>query len=213
MRYTCSSLMFANQGPKPGLIVVTSPGPSEGKTTLVCNLGIAMADTRRRVLLIDGDMRRPRLHSVFNLKSDTGLSDLLQGELPVEKYPINRIALKTGIPGLSVMPSGAQNINMSDLRCCQRAAALFARLRPEFDVILIDTPPMLHLLEARELARLCDGAILVVRASKTKREEAFAAQKRLREDGIPILGTILNDWDPEISRYGYYADSQSSGTA
>lgn len=207
MRYACSSLMFAGQGPKPGLIVVTSPGPGEGKTTLVCNLGITIADTRRRVLLIDGDMRRPRLQRIFNLESATGLSDLLESELSIDEYEVGSIVVETHIPGLHVMSSGAHTVNLSDVRYSQRAEALLSRLRPEFDVILIDTPPMLHLLDAREFARLCDGAILVMRASKTKRDEAFAAQKRLREDGIPILGTILNDWDPAISRYGYYSES------
>jgi succinoglycan biosynthesis transport protein ExoP len=114
--------------------------------------------------------------------------------------------VETEVPGLVVLPSGPIASNASNLLYSPRLSELLAALRNEFDTILIDTPPMLHLADARVLGQHCDSVILVVRAGKTTRDAALAALKKFEQDGTPVLGTILNDWDPTggAGRYGGY---------
>lgn len=203
-RATLASMLFANQnGKRPRVIVLTSPDASEGKTTMVTNLGIALAETNRRVLLIDGDMRKPRLHDIFELSNRWGLSDLLLEDYPIEEYPFESVVRVTKIPGLYVLPSGRCDVNISNLLYSTRMTELLWRFRLEFHTVLIDTPPMLQLSDARVLGRVGDGVILVFRAAHTSRDTALAASHRFQEDGTPVLGTILNYWDPNSGRHGY----------
>jgi capsular exopolysaccharide synthesis family protein len=110
----------------------------------------------------------------------------------------------TEMPEVSVLTSGPASENISNLLYSHRMLELLQRLRTEFDVILIDTPPMLDIADARILGRLADAAILVFRAGQTSRDTALAAKQRLTDDGIPVLGTILNAWDSKTtSSYGY----------
>ena len=204
-RSALASLWFAGQdGKRPRIIVLTSPNPREGKTTLTSNLGIALANTNRRVLLIDGDLRKPRLHSVFNVSNAWGLGNLLEDECPVEDYIFEEIVLQTGVPGLFVLPAGSGEVNVSSLRYDERLTDLLARFRLEFHAVLVDTPPMLEFSDARILGRLSDGVIMVVRAAETSRDDAAAVYRRFHEDGTPLLGSILNDWNPKTGgAYGY----------
>jgi capsular exopolysaccharide synthesis family protein len=188
--------------------VFTSAGPGEGKTTTVCNLGIALAETNRRVLLIDADMRKPRLHDVFNLPNTWGLSDLLREKAPIDTLPREALARETGIPGLFVLTSGPATVSISNLLYSSRTAELLHRFRKEYYTVLIDTPPMMQLADARILGRLADAAILVLGCGRTTRDAAKAAKQRLSADGIQVLGSILNRWDPKSASsygvYGYY---------
>jgi succinoglycan biosynthesis transport protein ExoP len=109
----------------------------------------------------------------------------------------------TQVPGLFLLPSGHIANNASNLLYSPRLAELIAECRNQFDAILIDTPPLLHLADARVVGRHCDRMILVVRAGKTTRDAAQAAIKKLQEDGTPVMGTILNDWNPGSHGYGY----------
>jgi Mrp family chromosome partitioning ATPase len=107
---------------------------------------------------------------------------------------------------LYVLPAGPGPASIATLLYSKRLSDLIDRLRGEFDVVLLDTPPMSYLFDARVLGQLADGAVLVVRAGKTTRDAALSAKERMVEDGIPILGTILNDWDSKSKhRYGYYS--------
>ena len=204
-RAALASLWFAGQnGRRPRIIVLTSPNPQEGKTILTSNLGIALANTNRRVLLIDGDLRKPRLHDVFSVSNAWGLGNLLEDDYPVEDYIFEEIVSQTGIPGLFVLPAGSGEVNVSSLRYDERLADLLARFRLEFHAVLIDTPPMLRFSDARALGRLSDGVIMVVRASETSRDDAAAVYRRFHEDGTAVLGSILNDWNPRTGGvYGY----------
>jgi len=203
-RATLTSILLSGQnGERPRVIALTSAGPSEGKTTAASNLAIALAETNRRVLLIDADMRRPRLHEVFELPNEEGLSTLLQMKEPLKGRALPAAVQETEVPGLFVLTSGPPSVHASNLMYSPRLPELLELFREEFDTVLVDTPPMLHLADARLMARYCDTVILVVRAGKTSRDTALAARQRFLEDGTPILGTILVDWSPGRNGVGY----------
>jgi capsular exopolysaccharide synthesis family protein len=203
-RTALASVWFTGQNEKrPRVFVLTSPNPSEGKTTVVSNLGISMANTNRRILLVDADIRKPRLHDIFGLDNRWGLGNLLEEDSPVEDYAFENLAFETRVPGLYVLPSGTGDKNISSLRYHDRLADVLARFRLEFHAVLIDTPPVLKFADARLMGRLSDGVILVFRASETSRDDAGMALSRFQEDQTPVLGSILNDCDPRIGRYGY----------
>jgi capsular exopolysaccharide synthesis family protein len=206
IRATMASILFSSDSHtrSPQIIVITSPSPKEGKTTILCNLGIALAEINHRVLLIDADMRIPRLHGIFDVDNSWGLSNVLQSRQPIKDFTPEQLALETGVPGLWVLPSGSLRANLSTLLYSPRLPELLARCRYDFSAILIDAPPILNVPDARILSRAADSAVLVFRAPTTTRDEATAAMMCLEEDGTPILGTILNDWDPQNSGYGNY---------
>ncbi len=213
-RVALTSLLFADKqkGP-PKAIAVSSPGPNEGKTTVACNLAISYAEINWRVLLIDGDMRRPRLHGIFGVENDKGLATLLDRNEPTEPADVASAIQQTAITNLSVMPRGKLKGTVINLLYSPRFAEVLRIARREFDVVLIDTPPMLHLPDARAIAHMTDGVVFVVRSGKTLRDTVITARERFRQDGIPVLGSILNDWNPrEIGYYGHdnYEDYRSS---
>ncbi|OLC99409.1 MAG: hypothetical protein AUH86_02560 [Acidobacteria bacterium 13_1_40CM_4_58_4] len=209
-RTTLTSILLPSQnGDCPGVVVLTSPSSGDGKTTVACNLAIAMAEIGRKVLLIDGDLRRPRLHKVFGAPNNWGLSDVLWGDTPLETLPISHLVRETEVAGLSLLPGGSCGITPTNLFYSPRMARFLKRMRKEFEMVMIDAPPMIHLADARVLGRHADGVILVMRAGQTTTESALYASQRFAEDGTRVLGTVLNSWDPKNShRYGYgsYAD-------
>jgi polysaccharide biosynthesis transport protein len=203
-RAVVTSLLCGSNGTMPRLLVVTSAGPGEGKTTVLANLGVMLAVIGRRVLLVDGDVRRHRLHELFGLHNDRGLSTLLQAEARVDG-PLDAFVQRTCVPYLSLLASGPSSACANSLHS-PHFSQLLRRLRQRYEFVLIDTPPVLQIPDARVIGQLADGVILVVRAGHTSREAAVAAHQRLVADGTRILGMILNDWDPKLSRHGYYAD-------
>lgn len=211
-RNALASILVASADRRPRIILVTSAARGEGKSMTVSNLGIGLAELNRKILLIDADMRKPRLHHIFDLANSWGLSDLLREQNTLKDSPVEALARPTLISNLWVLPSGPGTLSISSLLYSTRMGQLLERLETEFDTILIDTPPMLALADARVLGRLVDGAILVVRSGQTTRDAALEAKDRLVEDGIPVLGTILNNWDQKSkARYGnegYYYSSQ-----
>jgi succinoglycan biosynthesis transport protein ExoP len=192
------------------VFVVTSPGASEGKTTLVSQLGAALANTNRRVLLIDGDLRRPRLHRMFGVDKSWGLGNILESDRPIEDYSFREMFSSTEVQGLYVLPSGAGIGTVAGLRYQDRLTEFMSRTRLEFHAVLIDTPPMLQFVDARILGTLADAVVLVFRAGETSRDAAAVALRRLQEDGITVLGSILNDWNPKDTPYGYGAYDYSA---
>ena len=212
-RSLLTSILFSGRnGDRPKVIVLTSSSPSEGKTTVASNLGIALAEIGHRVLLIDGDMRKPRLHDLFNVSNSEGLRTLLesrQAGLPAE-LPLQ----ETKVPRLFLLPAGPATAAATNLLYSRNLADLLKRVRAEFDTVLIDSPPMLQMSDARVIGRLSDTVILVARAGKTTRDDAMALCQRLTDDSTPILGVVLNYWEPMANRrYGYkgyyYAEGYS----
>jgi succinoglycan biosynthesis transport protein ExoP len=213
-RTTLTSILLpTDDGDRPQVVVLTSPCPGDGKTTVTSNLSIAMAELGYNVLLMDGDLRRPRLHKVFGVANSRGLRDVLWADTPFETVPITHLVQETGVSGLSLLPAGScVNEIPSNLFYSPRMPRLIERLRKEFDMIMIDAPPLIHLADARVLGRSADGVILVIRAGQTTTESALFASQRFAEDGTRVLGTILNNWDPKSSqsyRYQEYGDYQS----
>ena len=204
-RTTLTSILLPTQdGDHPQVVVLTSPCPGDGKTTVACNLSIAMTEIGRKVLMIDGDLRKPRLHKVFSVANSWGLSDVLWAETPIETVPISHLVSETEVSGLCLLPAGSCGGTPTNLFYSPRMSRLLRRIRMEFDMIMIDAPPMIHLADARVLGRLADGVILVVRAGQTTTESALFASQRFAEDGTRVMGTVLNSWDPSSGRhYGY----------
>src|SRR5260370_12513553 len=142
-RTTLISILLPSQnGDCPRVVVLTSPSPGDGKTTVACNLSIAMAEIRRQVLLIDGDLRRPRLHKVFGVNNECGLSDVLWSDIPIETLPITQVVCDTQVSGLFLMPGGSRGVTPSNLLYSPRMTELLKHLPDEFDMIMIDAPPM-----------------------------------------------------------------------
>ena len=185
----------------PRVIVFTSATPAEGKTTVACNLAIALAEIGKKVLLIDADLRRPHLHQLFEVDNEVGLSNILQDDR-LDEEKLEASIKSTGSTELFLLPSGPPIGNVGKHLFVEHLPGLFARLKQSFEVVLIDAPPILQLPDAPVLGRAADGVILVVRAGQTTRETTLAAYNSLSVH-CHVLGTILNHWDPKRSQNGY----------
>jgi polysaccharide biosynthesis transport protein len=210
-RTTLASILFGfpdvrGGQPRGRALVITSREPCEGKTTVLTNLGIALAETDRRVLLIDADLRRPTLHEYFGVSSQVGLSDLLRTPHLIEAPLLKTIPQKTRVPNLWVLPSGPLAGGFPKLLYSVHLRQLLQRVRSDFDLVLIDTPPMELYPESRVLGRISDGVVIVVRANRSSRNELKSTYLRFVQDDIPILGTILNDWRIEKGEHPAYGE-------
>jgi polysaccharide biosynthesis transport protein len=197
-----SILLSRVNGVSPRVILVTSPRPKAGKTTTVANLGISLAEIGRRVLLIDGDLRRPRLGKLFGLQFATGLSDALLDE-GRGTTTLDSVIRPSTVPGLYVLPGGSEPANISRLLHSTNLDSLIEMARAEYDFVLIDSPPMMGMADARLLSRNADGVILISRAGETSPEQLGEARERLADDGTPVIGTILNGCDLRIEDPSY----------
>jgi capsular exopolysaccharide synthesis family protein len=193
-------LMYAHGTAGPLRVVLTSPGPGEGKTLVAANLGLAFAKIGRRTLLIDGDTRRGDLHRIIGGERTPGLVDFLAGTSD------GQIISLTEYPNLHFMGSGARLARAPELLAGERIKHLFHRLRDRYDVIIVDGPPMAVGADAFHLASLCGSMALVARAGKS--EKAIVERKLQALQGLPVrvLGGILNDVaSSALKGYGYYS--------
>jgi tyrosine-protein kinase Etk/Wzc len=179
-------------------LLVTSPGPGEGKSTSVANLAITMAQMGSKVLLIDSDLRRPILHSIFNIDRRVGLSNVLVGRATIEKA-----AQTTEIENLFVMPCGTLPPNPSELLGSSAMKTTLDEMKEKFDIVLFDSPPIIAVTDAAVLSSQLDGVILVIKSGQTDREAAFRASSLLKNVKTRILGALLNGVHIE-SMYGSY---------
>ena len=199
------SLLNADRAVRGKVYVISSPNSCEGKTTVTSNMGVALSKAKLRVLLIDGDLRRPSLHRAFSIPNNFGVRDILRSSATIENAPSDQMYHQTRYHNLHVMPSGTGTEDVVELLHSHRVKGLLNRLSREFDIILIDTPPMLHMADARIFAGLAQGAILVVRSGTTRHQQAAEVRDLFDHDGVPILGSILNDFDAEREgRSDYY---------
>ncbi len=179
-------------------LLITSSSPNEGKSSTLANLAITMAQAEQKVLLVDCDLHRPALHTLFNLPNETGLTNIIleqsDAQLPIQS---------TGVPGLSLLASGPLPPRPADILGSRRMQAVIERLRSEADIILFDTPPVTAVTDAAILASSIDGVLLVFQANKTRRERARQARQILEKVKANIIGVILNDAQLEKG-YGYY---------
>ena len=201
-RSALTSILLA--GEKPGtaqVLVFTSVGPSDGKTSVVSNLAIAAAQTGRKTLLVDADLRRPRIHDVFRLRRIGGITDILRSNSIVSSW--RALVQDAWVPNLSVITAGASRRSTTNAFYAGNFSSLLTAWRSEYDLVLIDTPPAMHISDARVIGAISDGVVLVARAGQTTRDELNSLQERFTEDRIRLLGCILNDWDPNHSAYSY----------
>jgi succinoglycan biosynthesis transport protein ExoP len=183
-------------------ITVSSPRPREGKTTSTIYTGTIMAQSGQRVLLVDTDLRRPRLHKSLGVSKNRGLTNLILGDATVDD-----VIKSTDIPNLYVLPCGPQPPNPAELLLTNRFKQVLAELESKFDRILLDSPPVLAVTDAVVLARLSSGVMLIAQAGKTLLDDVAYSARQFRDVDAPILGVILNDMDITDRRYGgyYYA--------
>lgn len=194
-----TNLLFMSPDKPFKRMLVTSSGPQEGKSTTVINLGVTMAQSGSRVLIIDTDMRRPRLHKAFGVPNDVGVSSLVVGEGKLDD------AIKsTEVPGLFVLPCGPVPPNPAELLHTRAFSELLDQLGEKFDKVLLDSPPVGAVADAVVLATKVDGAVMVLKAGVTHREVAIRTVRALRDVKAPIFGAVLNDVDLERSKYGDY---------
>jgi len=217
-RAAVTSLLFSLPGrAKPSLgtqaaraghaLVITSAEPMEGKTTVLSNLAIACAETNRRVLVIDADLRRPRLHDIFEVCNNKGLADIIQCAQSPGAMDLRQYTRTTNVPNLWLLPSGPGVDGVSGLLHSAALTDLLARCREAYDLVLIDSPPMMLYPDARVLGRISDGVVLVVRADRNSRDELVrTCYQVLMEDRIDILGTLLNGFRVAPSRNRAYTD-------
>jgi succinoglycan biosynthesis transport protein ExoP len=194
-----TNILFASAERRMKVLTVSSPRPREGKTTTTIYMGSIMAQGGQKILLVDTDLRRPRLHKSFGVPREPGLTSLIMGECSIEE------AIKTTeIPNLYVLPCGPLPPNPAELLLTQRFKDVLAMLEERFDRIMLDSPPLLAVTDGVILSRLSDGVVLIAQASKTSTEDARQAARLLRDVNAPILGVILNDVNLSEKRYGYY---------
>lgn len=209
-----TNIMFSAADQRSKTIVVCSANPREGKTTSVIYLGTTMAQSGQRVLLIDTDMRRPRLHASLGLPRQPGLSNLILGD---ENY--DALIKPTEVPNLFVLPCGPLPPNPAELVMTKRFETVLAELGERFDRIILDSPPIGAVTDAVVLSRRTDGVILVVRASKTMRDELKRSASQVRDVGGSIFGVIVNEFNTSdrgayyYSYYGTYGTSEGSEAA
>jgi capsular exopolysaccharide synthesis family protein len=189
------------------MILITSPGPAEGKTTVVQNLGIALAESGRKVLLVDADFRRPHLHRKFSLPNEWGLIDVLCENRPLNEYTPEQMGVFTGFPGLSILPNRVTHHNISKALYSPRLRMILDTLVEKYDMVIVDAPPILSVADTRIVASLTDALILVLRSGVTQRDAAMETYQLIQEDGLTLLGTVLTDYDlTSDRRRQYYYD-------
>jgi capsular exopolysaccharide synthesis family protein len=210
-----TNIMFMSPDTPPRRLVVTSASPSEGKTTVACCIAVAMSQTGQRVLLIDCDLRRPRLHRIFGRTNEVGVSNAI-----LDRSILDHADLRTEVPNLDVLPSGPLAPSPAELVQSDRFGELIEELSKRYDRLILDSPPVVPVTDAAILAHHVDGTVLVVRAFETKRELAKQAARILNDVGGRILGTVLNAVDLNRKEYisyyyynQYYGSGQTEGTA
>ncbi|HUR05451.1 MAG TPA: polysaccharide biosynthesis tyrosine autokinase [Nonomuraea sp.] len=198
-----TSLIWSDGGEALKSLVVTSATPGEGKTLTAANLAVTLAYDGLRVLLVDCDIRRPRVHGMFRLPRAPGLMEMLTTAAKPGAAPTQMIR-ETGITGLSVLTCGALPSNAANLLSGTRMRILLQELREQFDMIVLDTPPVLATADAGIVASLTDGVLLVVRAGATDRNAAQRACQHLANVGARVVGTVLNDPGGQVAKEGDY---------
>lgn len=201
-----TNILFSTADRPMSTLTISSPKPREGKTTTTIYLGTTMAQSGQRVLIVDTDMRRPRLHKSMGVSRERGLTNLILGDAAVEDC-----IKTTDIPNLYVLPCGPQPPNPAELLLTNRFKEVMADLESRYDRILLDSPPLLAVTDAVVLARLSDGVVMVAQAGKTLIDDAAQATRQLKDVDAAILGVILNDIDLHDRKYGYYYSAYRYG--
>jgi len=182
-----TNLLYAYVDSSPRVIVVTSPGRGDGKTTTCANLGVALSQVNSNVLIVDCDLRQPTMHKVFALRNVYGLVNVLVGEYDLQE------ACHEPLPGLKVLTAGPVPPAPTELLSSQQFAEFVERARRQFEYVLIDVPPFQLVSDPIVVARLGDGALLVLDAQKTRKVTVRQGVRNLEAVGAKVLGTVMNN--------------------
>jgi polysaccharide biosynthesis transport protein len=193
-----TNILFMSPDHPPRTIVVTSPSPQEGKTTTAANLAVTLAESGARVLVIDTDMRRPRLHQSFGVPNQSGVSTAIVGNSTLDE-----VIKRTEVPNLDVLPCGPVPPNPSELLHTARFAQLVRECASRYDRVVLDSPPTSAVTDPAVLGNLCDGVLLIVKGGQTTRESAVLARRQLHSANAKLLGVIINEVDFSNAAYGY----------
>jgi capsular exopolysaccharide synthesis family protein len=194
-----TNLTFAALDKPIETLVVTSAASGAGKSTVLANLAVTMAQGERRIILVDADLRRPGLHEVFGVMNERGLTTMIVEEAVLEAPPL----VDVGVDNLWLVPSGPLPPNPADLLGSRKMEQAIAALKARADVVLFDAPPVISVTDAVVLGTKVDGVLLVVSAGRSRRDHAERARELLERVHVRIVGAVLNDAPRGITLGGY----------
>ena len=196
-----TNLYFSSLDRALETLVVTSAAPGEGKSTTLSNLAVTLAQGEKRTILVDADLRRPTLHTLFDVSNGRGLTTMAVDDSALADPPL----LATGIENLRLLSSGPLPPNPAEILGSRRMDEIIAALKARADIVLFDAPPIIVVTDAAVLGTKVDGVLLVISAGKTRREHALRAKELLERVKIRLVGAVLNNAPPDKSIGGYYA--------
>lgn len=194
-----NNIRYNNPDHPQKVLVITSAAKAEGKTTCTANLGVTIAESGKRVLLVDADFRRPRLHRMFGISKEPGISGYLFEEMKLENAIV-----QTLVPGLDLLPAGKQPTSPGRAANSERMREMIVNIADQYDFVLIDSPPFGVITDAAPLIKLSDGVLCMSRFNRTTTPEINQLFENLTNIRAEIVGTVLMDYDPEIAS-GYYS--------
>lgn len=194
-----TNIQFAAVGNEMRSIMITSPDPEEGKTTIISNLAVVLGQQGKKVLVMGADLRKPTLQNVFRVHNTKGLTNVLSGQSSFADC-----VQETVVDNVYVISAGPIPPNPAELLATERMDEVLLEAYELFDIVLVDTPPVLVITDAQILANKCDGVILVIRSEQTEKERALKSKQALEQASGKLLGVILNDKKTDKEMYGYY---------
>ena len=194
-----TNLTFAALDKPLETLLVTSAAPGDGKSVVLANLAVTMAQGERRVVLVDADLRRPHLHEIFGLPNDRGLTTMIVEAAALDDPPL----IKSDVDNLWLVPSGPLPPNPADILGSRRMEEAIASLKSRADVILFDAPPVVAVTDGAVLGAKVDGVLLVVRAGHTRRDHVQQARELLERVHVRVVGAVLSNAPRDVSLGGY----------
>lgn len=195
-----TNLIFSSINEPLQTLVVTSPAPEEGKSTALANLAVTLAQSGKRTIVVDCDLRRPAQHTIWEIEQQPGLTSMMLEDMDTP------LLVNVGVENLRVLPSGPLPPNPADLLGSPRMDAIVERVKKEADFILFDAPPVIAVTDATLLAAKLDGVLLVIRAGRTRREHAEQAGDLLRRVNVRIVGAVLTNAQVDTRVGTYYGE-------
>lgn len=194
-----TNIQFSSFQKEMKSIMVTSPDSSEGKSTTAANLAIVFAQQGKKVLLVDADLRKPTIHYMFNVPNTVGLTNML-----VNQVDLAQVMFSTEDRYLHILPSGPIPPNPSELLASDAMQAAIEEMQKKYDVVLLDTPPVLKVSDAQIVANLCEGSVLVLSSGKTEIQQAIKAKELLNSANSHFLGVVLNNKKMKMNKITQY---------
>ncbi len=195
-----TNLSYSNIDKENKVIMFTSSSSEEGKTTSICNTAVSFAQGGKKVLLIEGDLRKSRVHSLFNIPLVPGLTNVLTSKTPLKDV----VTAVESLPNLHVLPGGNLPPDPAETLASHALEKLVAQARIDYDVVLIDAPPVLVVTDASIMCKIADGVILIVASEESKKSDARQARKALDKVGARILGVLLTKAEVKSKGHDYY---------